>query len=273
MKVIREWKTMLIPYEQAVEELKVKFKAIRNQYRELSEYSPIEFVTGRVKKISSIIEKAERRNIALDKIEEEMEDIAGIRVMCQFIDDIYRVVDLIHERSGKDFKVLYEKDYIKNPKESGYKSYHIIVKYPVHTALGTKEILCEFQIRTLAMNFWATIEHSLSYKYKSQIPDNVRERLRNSAIAATQLDEEMTEISKEVINAQLLFEEKSNTIRDITTHIQILFSQGMEKEAVDFERRFENIKDDDNMLVLEQLLSDIKKALPRYNVFEKGALR
>ncbi len=272
MKVIREWKTMLIPYEQAVEELKVKFKAIRNQYRELNEYSPIEFVTGRVKKISSIIEKAERRKIPLELIEEQMEDIAGLRIMCQFIDDIYDVVHLIYERSGKDFTVLYEKDYIRNPKESGYKSYHIIIKYPVQTALGTKDILVEFQIRTLAMNFWAIIEHSLSYKYKTQMPDEIRERLYKSALAATQLDEEMTEISKEVKNAQLMFEEKSNTIRDIITNIQLLFTQGKEDEALNFQKRFDIIKNNDNMFEFELLLSEIKKEIPRYNVFEKGSL-
>lgn len=271
MKVVREWKTLLIPYEQAVEELKVKFKAIRNQYRELNEYSPIEFVTGRVKKISSIIEKAERSNISLDKIETEMEDIAGLRIMCQFIDDIYDVVDLIYERSGKDFTVLYEKDYIRNPKPSGYKSYHIIIKYPVQTALGTKEILAELQIRTLAMNFWAIIEHSLSYKYKTQIPDEVRIRLKNSATAATQLDEEMTEISKEVRNAQVLFEERSNIIRDITNNIQLLFSQGKEEKAFAFQKRFDKMKDDD-IMSYERLLSEIKKELPRYNLFEKGKL-
>lgn len=271
MKVVREWKTLLIPYEQAVEELKVKLKAIRNQYRELNEYSPIEFVTGRVKKISSIIEKAERNNISLDKVEAEMEDIAGLRIMCQFIDDIYDVVQLITERSGKDFTVLYVKDYIKNPKPSGYKSYHMIIKYPVQTALGTKEILAELQIRTLAMNFWAIIEHSLNYKYKSQIPEEMKLRLKNSAIAATQLDEEMTEISKEVRNAQVLFEERSNIIRDITTNIQLLFSQGKEEKAFAFQKRFDRMKDDD-IIAYERLLSEIKKELPRYNLFEKGKL-
>ncbi len=272
MNVIREWKTLLIPYEQAVEELKVKFKAIRNQYRELNEYSPIEFVMGRVKKISSIIEKAERHNIPIELLEEQMEDIAGIRIMCQFIDDIYEVVDLIRERSGKDFTVLYEKDYIRNPKDSGYKSYHIIIKYPVQTALGTKEILAELQIRTLAMNFWATIEHSLNYKYKSHIPEEIIERLRNSAIAATRLDEEMMEISREVINAQLMFEEKSNTIRDIISNIQLLFTQGKEIEALDFQQRFDNIKNNDNMFEFELLLTEIKKSMPRYNNFDKGRL-
>jgi len=272
MNVIKEWKTLLIPYEQAVEELKVKFKSIRNQYRELNEYSPIEFVMGRVKKISSIIEKADRRSIPMEHLEEQMEDIAGIRIMCQFIDDIYEVVTLIRERSGKDFTVLYEKDYIRNPKDSGYKSYHIIIKYPVQTALGTKEILAELQIRTLAMNFWATIEHSLNYKYKSHIPEDIIERLRNSATAATRLDQEMMEISREVVNAQLMFEEKSNTIRDIIANIQLLFTQGKETEALDYQRRFDNIKNNDNMFEFELLLTEIKKSLPRYNHFEKGRL-
>jgi putative GTP pyrophosphokinase len=272
VKVIQEWKTLLIPYEQAVEELKVKFKALRNQYREMNEYSPIEFVTGRVKKISSIIEKAERRKIPMDLIEEQMEDIAGIRVMCQFINDIYAVVELMHERSGKDFTVLYEKDYIRYPKESGYKSYHIIIRYPVQTAFGPKEILAEIQIRTLAMNFWATIEHSLNYKYKSHMPEEISERLKTSALAATQLDLEMTEISKEVITAQVLFEEKSNTIRNITDNIQVLFSQGKQKEALDFQKRFDKIKNSDNLFEFELLLADIKNALPKYSLFEKGRL-
>ena len=176
------------------------------------------------------------------------------------------------ERSGKDFSVLYEKDYIRNPKESGYKSYHIIIKYPVQTALGTKEILAELQIRTLAMNFWATIEHSLNYKYKSHIPEDIIERLKNSALAATRLDEEMMEISREIINAQLMFEEKSNTIREIITNIQLLFTQGKEIEALDFQQRFDNIKNNDNMFEFELLLTEIKMSMPRYNHFEKGKL-
>lgn len=264
MSAIKEWTSFLQPYEQAVEELKVKFKSIRNQYRELSEYSPIEFTTGRVKKISSIIEKAHRRDIPMDRLLEEMEDIAGIRIMCQFIDDIYWVAELIKARDGKDFKVMYEKDYIKHPKESGYKSYHVIVKYPVHTALGTKEILVEIQIRTLAMNFWATIEHSLSYKFKQDIPLHIVARLKNSAMAATKLDEEMTEISKEIINAQVMFEEKSNTIRKITEAIQTIYDHGNEAEALGFQRRFDEASKRDNLEKLDCLLEDIKRFLNQH---------
>ncbi len=265
----REWKRMLIPYEQAVEELKIKFKSIRQQYRDLNEYSPIEFVTGRVKKISSILEKSKRRNIPEDKIEELMEDVCGIRVMCQFKDDIYRVVDHIRQRDGKDLRIVYEKDYISNPKVSGYKSYHVIIQYPVQTALGEKAVLAEIQIRTLAMNFWATIEHSLNYKYKANLPAEVRKRLKAAADAASQLDEEMCEIQKEVINAQLMFEEKSNIVFDITNNIQQLHILDMEEEALVYQERFNQIWENSDIEDLQELLSDIKKLLPRYQIFNE----
>jgi putative GTP pyrophosphokinase len=141
---VREWKRFLIPYDQAVEELKVKFKSIRREYRKKNENSPIEFVTGRFKELSSILEKANKFNIPIDRIEYELEDIAGIRIMCQFVDDIYRVVNLIRQR--KDMQIMYEKDYITDVKPSGYRSYHIVIKYPVNMADGVKEILAEFQI-------------------------------------------------------------------------------------------------------------------------------
>ena len=171
-----------MPYEQAVEEFNVKLKSIRKEYRKRSEYSPIEFVTGRVKELSSLLEKANKFEIPVDRLQYEIEDIAGIRIMCQFVDDIDNVVEIIRRR--KDMQILYEKDYVRGVKESGYRSYHMVIKYPVNMADGQKEILAEFQIRTLAMNFWATIEHSLNYKYKKQLPDVVRDKLKRAADAA-----------------------------------------------------------------------------------------
>ena len=162
--MINNWNSFLMPYEQAVEEIKVKLKSIRKEYRKKNDYSPVEFVTGRVKEVSSIIEKANKFGIPMDRIGLELEDIAGIRIMCQFVDDIDTVVEIL--RARKDMQILYEKDYVRNVKKSGYRSYHVIIKYPVNMAQGPVEILAEFQIRTLAMNFWATIEHSLNYKYK-----------------------------------------------------------------------------------------------------------
>jgi putative GTP pyrophosphokinase len=269
MNKIRQWKKLLQPYEQAVEELKVKFKAIRKEYRDMSEYSPIEFITGRVKKISSIIEKSTRNNIDESQIEEQMEDIAGIRIMCQFQDDIYSVVNIIRNRDGKDLKIVYEKDYIRNEKTSGYKSYHMIILYPVQTAYGEKEILAEIQIRTLAMNFWATIEHSLNYKYKANMPENIRVRLKASAEAAAKLDLEMCEIRNEIIHAQLMFEEKSNVIRDIVDTIRVLNSTGDQDQAMLFQEEFDEISNTGDQDSLDDLLLRIKEELPRYQLFSK----
>ena len=123
---IQNWKNFLMAYEQAVDELKVKLKSIRKEYRRRNEYSPIEFVTGRVKEVSSILEKANKFEIPLDRLEQEMEDIAGIRIMCQFVDDIDKVVELLRVR--KDMQILYEKDYVNNVMASGYRSYHVIIK-------------------------------------------------------------------------------------------------------------------------------------------------
>lgn len=201
--MIRDWEEFLAPYEQAVSELKIKLRGIRKQYREQNKHVPIEFVTGRVKPVDSILTKSKLRGIALDRLEEEMSDIAGLRIMCQFVEDIHQVVELL--RTRKDMKVIIERDYITNKKASGYRSYHLVIEYPVQLIDGEKIILAEIQIRTLAMNFWATIEHSLNYKYQGEFPAEISERLRRSAEAAYQLDEEMSNIREEIQEAQRLF--------------------------------------------------------------------
>jgi putative GTP pyrophosphokinase len=212
------WREFLIPYQQAVQEMQIKFESIVNEYHKLSQYSPIEFVTVRVKKISSILEKAKKKDIALSDIENEIEDIAGVRIICQFVEDIDKVVDLI--KSRRDIMIKYEKDYVTNTKTSGYRSYHMIIYYDVHTALGEKRIQAEIQIRTLAMNFWATIEHSLKYKYKHNIPMEIRNRLVAAAEAAHNLDNEMSKIRSEVLDAQDSFQYKSGIIADILNNVQ-----------------------------------------------------
>lgn len=259
---IGEWKAFLIPYEQAVEELKVKFRSIRKEYRRKNEYSPIEFITGRVKEISSILEKANKFNIPLDRIDREIEDIAGIRVMCQFVDDIEKVVEII--RGRRDMQILYEKDYITNVKESGYRSYHVIIKYPVNMADGEKDILAEFQIRTLAMNFWATIEHSLNYKYKHEIPHNIKLKLKSAGDAAFQLDEQMLEIKDEIKDAQKLFEVKSSLVSDIMNNILMLSSMGKFSEAKRYQSQLNKLIEEGEVFELTNLLRNIEKVLEMY---------
>lgn len=197
------WDVILAPYSQVVDELKVKLKGMRAQFEYESRHSPIEFITGRVKPIASIIEKAETKEIKLNQIENHLQDIAGLRIVCQFVDDIYAIVDLI--RTREDLIIIEERDYIKRNKESGYRSYHIVIIYPVETIHGVKQVVAEIQVRTLAMNFWATNEHSLNYKYKGMIPTAIKARLKNAAEAAFQLDEEMSKIKHEVQEAQRIF--------------------------------------------------------------------
>ena len=251
-----------MPYEQAVDELKVKLRSIRKEYRKKNEYSPIEFVTGRVKEISSLLEKANKFGIPLDRLQYEIEDIAGIRIMCQFVDDIDRVVEIL--RARKDMQILYEKDYVRGVKESGYRSYHIIIKYPINMAEGQKEILAEFQIRTLAMNFWATIEHSLNYKYKKQLPDNVREKLKKAADAAFELDEQMLDIKDEIKDAQRLFEIKSDIISSIMHNILTLISLGKFAEASRYESSLNKLIEDGEIYELNNLLVSIKRDINKY---------
>ncbi len=255
--MILDWKKILIPYEQAVEELKVKFKSIRNEYKRIDEYSPIEFVTGRVKEISSILDKAKKREVPIDKIEEQIEDIAGIRIMCQLVDDIDKVVKLIRSRDGKDLKIVEERDYIKDIKESGYRSYHIIIKYTVQTAFGEKEILAEIQIRTLAMNFWATIEHSLNYKFQRNIPKDIQERLKNAAEAAFLLDQEMSEIRDEIMDAQELFILKSTLVADILSKIQNLYFSGKIDQVEQIQRRFVMLQENGNIAELKSFNKEL----------------
>ena len=174
-----DWETFLDPYIQTVGELKIKLRSIRKQFRKQNKHSPIEFVTGRVKSIESIKEKMVLRDIRFENLATDLQDIAGLRIMVQFVDDVDDVLELLRKR--QDMTIVQERDYIHHMKASGYRSYHVIVKYPVDTIHGQKKILAEIQIRTLAMNFWATIEHSLNYKYQGDFPEEIKKRLEVTA--------------------------------------------------------------------------------------------
>jgi len=257
----RDWGRFLYPYEQTVEELKVKFKSLRAELKRNDEFSPIEFVTGRVKRVSSILNKAKQLHVPDDELEEGIGDIAGIRIMCQFVEDIDRVAEYIRER--RDMKVVYEKDYVRNKKESGYRSYHMIIRYPIQTALGYKEVLAEIQIRTLAMNFWATIEHSLNYKYKDKLPEEVNQRLRRAAEAAFWLDKEMSSIRQDIVSAQKQFEDDSNVVTKILNGIQELYFYHRIREAASYQLKFNEKWEREDYWGLKTLLTDIQHSISR----------
>lgn len=254
---IIDWKKRLLPYEQAVLELETKFRSIASGYRALGEYSPIEMVYGRVKNITSILDKVSKKGIPISQVEDRIDDIAGIRIVTKFVEDIAKIVMMIRERDGKDLTIIKEKDYINNTKESGYRSYHIIIKYPIYTSLGFREIFAEIQIRTLAMNFWATIEHSLRYKYSEDMPLDVQQRLTSCAEASFHLDNEMATIRSEIIEAQKIMEIKTALVNDILEKIKQLHFSAKIDEAEYLNRQFFELYNNDDL----EKMNDFNKQL------------
>ncbi len=217
------WDTFLLPYRQTVDELCLKLSNIKREYEGLKLPSPFENVYGRVKSVGSILDKAERKNIPIDQIANKIEDIAGVRIICRFVEDIPKIVELLRQREHYDLRIQQERDYINNTKPSGYRSYHILVKYNLLTRDGVKDMSGEIQIRTLAMDFWATIEHSLNYKYSGNMPSHLKDRLIASAEAAFLLDKEMSTIRDEIMEAQKIIQVKTDLVNDILQNIQKLY--------------------------------------------------
>ena len=233
---IQLWRSILCPYELAVRELIVKFEHIISEHRENDLYSPIEQVSGRVKSVSSILEKMQRKHIPMERMEEEVEDIAGIRIICQFEEDIETVASLIQNRS--DMTIKSEKNYLKHVKQSGYRSLHLIIYYTVETLNGPRKLQAEIQIRTMAMDFWATIEHSLQYQYKGDMPPHVAERLTNAADAIILLDQEMSSVRDEIMDAQNSSQMQSNLVKDILNNIENLYRVSSEREITKIQTEF-----------------------------------
>ena len=195
MEIIN-WKELLYPYAQTVDELLLKFRSLDKECRQLGIYSPIDSVTGRLKRPASILEKAGRKQISPDRIEEEIEDIAGIRILCQFVEDIPKVIEMVRKR--KDMTVIEERDYITNTKPSGYRSYHMLVTTPVFLSDSIIDTKVEIQIRTVAQDFWATLEHKMHYKFEGDGPDYITKELRKCARYVAELDTRMEELNNEI---------------------------------------------------------------------------
>ena len=233
------WHKLLRPYSMAVDELMLKFRHMKREYQQRGDYCPIEQVLGRVKSVSSILDKMQKKNVPMELMEEQIEDIAGIRIICQFIEDIYRISDAITSRS--DMRVIEVKDYIRNQKDSGYRSYHLIVHYEVQTLDGPKVVQVEIQIRTMAMDFWATVEHSLQYKYQGRIPQRVDTRLSNAAMSIISLDNEMSTVRDEIMDAQLSSRLRYNLVEDIVETIESLYQVISRREVEKIQDEFYRI--------------------------------
>ena len=187
---INEIKKMITMYTSALRIVETKVQILNENYKNTG-HNPIEHIKTRVKSIESIIEKAKRKNIEMEisAIKEEIEDIAGIRIICPFSKDIYELAQILKEQEDVEF--IKEIDYITNPKPSGYRSYHMIVKVPVYLPNKTEKIKVEIQIRTEAMDFWACLEHKAKYKYNGKIPAHLSNEFKVCSDKIAELDERM----------------------------------------------------------------------------------
>ena len=185
----RQIRGMFADYECAAMEIETKFKVLNLQFSSDSNRNPIETIKTRIKTMPSILRKLQRRNlpITIEAIEENLHDIAGVRVICSFIDDIYKLADYISEQD--DVEVIERKDYISKPKEGGYRSLHLIVRTPIFTQKGKKLVDVEVQIRTIAMDFWASLEHKL--RYKKQIDPNLLSQLSEELRICSKISDEL----------------------------------------------------------------------------------
>jgi putative GTP pyrophosphokinase len=191
-----------------------------------------------------------KKGIPFEHLEDMVEDIAGIRIICQFVEDIEKVSTLIRMRS--DMEVLQQKNYLENKKASGYRSYHLIVSYVVETIKGPKRIRVEIQIRTMAMNFWATTEHSLQYKYKGSIPEHVAQQLTRASEAIELLDREMSQVRSEIMDAQIDSQIETNLVKDILRNIENLYRLDNKREVVKIQNEFYRIFSMHNLDELER---------------------
>lgn len=194
----KELTRFLMSYKFGLEEIKTKINILNEEFKYIHDYNPIEHVKSRIKSTESILDKLSRKDleVSLPIIKENIKDIAGVRIVCSFLSDIYIISEMLQQQ--KDLKVIKYQDYIKNPKPNGYQSLHLILEVPVFMSDRVENICVEVQIRTIGMDFWASLEHKIYYKYDNYIPEKLKDELREAAITVAQLDEKMESLGKEI---------------------------------------------------------------------------
>lgn len=192
------WKTMIFLYNSALKEIGTKIEILNDEFQHVHQYNPIEHVKSRIKTPESIVKKLKREGYesTIDNMVKYVNDIAGVRITCSFTSDIYRIAEILTNQN--DLKVIAVKDYIKNPKESGYKSYHLVVSVPIFMSDKVIDTKVEIQIRTIAMDFWASLEHKIYYKFEGNAPENISRELRDCAQMVSVLDAKMLSLNEAI---------------------------------------------------------------------------
>lgn len=195
---VDSWKTVIFLYNAALKEVGTKLEILNDEFQHVHKYNPIEHIKTRIKTPESIVKKLKRYGYetSIENMVRYVNDIAGVRVICSFTSDIYRLAEMIGNQS--DLKVLSIKDYIRNPKESGYKSYHMLVSVPIFLSDSVVDTKVEIQIRTIAMDFWASLEHKIYYKFEGNAPAYISSELQECAKIASQLDRRMLSLNEAI---------------------------------------------------------------------------
>ena len=195
---VDSWATTLLLYNSALKEVGTKLEILNDEFQHIHQYNPIEHIKSRIKTPESIVKKLKKRGYesTLDNMVKYVNDIAGIRIICSFTSDIYRIAEMLRNQS--DIKVISIKDYIKSPKESGYKSYHMLVSVPIYLSDSVVDTKVEIQIRTVAMDFWASLEHKMNYKFERNAPEHIVTELYECAMMVSELDAKMLSLNEEI---------------------------------------------------------------------------
>lgn len=196
---IDSWNEVILVYTAALKQIQTKMEILNDEFQHAHQYNPIEHIKARIKSPESIVKKLKRggKESTIQNMIECVNDIAGIRIICSFTSDIYRIAAMIKEQ--RDICVLTTKDYITYPKASGYKSYHMIVTVPVYLSDRKVDTKVEIQIRTVAMDFWASLEHKMHYKFEGQAPEHIRSELIECARMVSDLDARMLSLNEEIL--------------------------------------------------------------------------
>ena len=199
---VTSWETVIFLFNSALKEVGTKVDILNDEFRHVHKYNPIEYVKSRIKSPESIVKKLKRHGYesTIDNMVKHINDIAGIRVVCSFTSDIYRLAEMIGRKN--DLTVVSIKDYIKNPKDSGYKSYHMLVTVPIFLTDGVVDTKVEIQIRTIAMDFWASLEHKIYYKFEGNAPEYISRDLQECAGIVSMLDAKMLSLNEAIIQAK-----------------------------------------------------------------------
>lgn len=200
----------MMTYKFALDSFETRIEILKEEFHFLHDYNPIEHTTSRLKSPESIVNKLYRKgiNISFPSIKENIKDIAGIRITCSFMSDIYRISDML--KSQSDLEISDVKDYIQKPKPNGYRSLHLIVEVPVHMSDRQEKVSVEVQIRTIAMDFWASLEHKIYYKYNESVPVTLLQELKEAADSAAALDSQMERLHNEIAEIKVNQEENAD---------------------------------------------------------------